>query len=509
MVATVPPAAPGPVPAAPRRRLGRVVLLVVALVVLPVLVVTVTAAVYAVQVLLPRTVDTVGRVAFDTPLAVPPVAGSTVEADGTRVFDLRMQTGRRDLSGSGEVETWGVDGAHLAPTLRAARGETVRVRVTNDLPEASSLHWHGMHLPAAADGGPHQVVPSGGTWTPSWTVDQPAATTWYHPHGHGTTASHVTRGVYGMFLLDDPVVAPAGLPDDYGVDDVPVMVQDVSFADDGSFASRPLDPEPLGPLGDTLLVNGTVGPYLDVVTETVRLRLLNASAARTYDFALDDGRAVELVATDGGLLPSPVAVDRVPLSPGERAEVVVRLEPGEDVVLRSLPQDRGVGWPVRGMSGAGDSFDVLQLRAADDLRPGPALPEVLAAGPQPAEPTATRAFELQGVEINGLRMDMSRVDAVVDAGTTEEWVVRNTDGIPHNFHVHGVSFVVAAVDGHAPPAHLAGWKDTVNLPPGSEVRLLVPFGEHTDPGTPYMFHCHLLVHHDRGMMGQFLVVEPD
>lgn len=502
MVTTVP--AP---PAAPRRR-RRVVLPVLVLLVLPVLAVAGYAAFTAVQVLWPRTVDTVGQVRFERPLAVPPLAGSTVEADGTRVFDLRLQTGRRDLSGDGEVETWGVNGDHLAPTLRAVRGERVRVEVANDLPETSSLHWHGMHLPAAADGGPHQMVRPGEGWSPSWTVDQPASTTWYHPHGHGSTAAHVARGVYGMFLVDDPASAPVGLPDTYGVDDVPVMVQDVAFGPDGSFRDRPAGPRPVGRLGDSLLVNGTVGPYLDVVTEAVRLRLLNASEARVYDFALDDGRDVQLVATDGGLLPAAVRTDRVRLSPGERAEVVVRLAPGEDVVLRSLPPDLGVAGTVRGMSGARDSFDVLELRAADRLRPGPALPAVLADRPEVAGATATRSFELQGTEINGLRMEMSRVDATVRVGSTEEWVVRNADGIPHNFHVHGVSFLVGSVDGDPPPARLGGWKDTVYLPPDAEVRLLVPFGEHADPTTPYLFHCHLLAHHDDGMMGQFVVVGP-
>jgi FtsP/CotA-like multicopper oxidase with cupredoxin domain len=138
-----------------------------------------------------------------------------------------------------------------------------------------------------------------------------------------------------MLLIDDPVVAPPGLPSAYGVDDVPVMVQDAGFSRDGGLRAGGLVPMPVGPLGDTVMVNGTVGPYLDVVTEAVRLRLLNASAARVYDFALSDGREMELVGTDGGLLPSPVRLSHVPLSPGERAEVVVRVRPGEDVVLRS------------------------------------------------------------------------------------------------------------------------------------------------------------------------------
>jgi FtsP/CotA-like multicopper oxidase with cupredoxin domain len=455
-------------------------------------------------------VDTTGRVAFERPLRVPELARSRVEADGTRVFDLTLEEGQSDLSGRGPGRTWGVGGPFLGPTLRAQRGETVRVDVRNTLDEATNLHWHGHRLPAAMDGGPHTQVDPGGTWSPTWTVDQPAATTWYHPHLHGSTATHVGRGLAGVFLLDDPDAAPEGLPDTYGVDDVPVLVQDVRFDRDG----RLLDTSQsgaVGGLGDTLLVNGTLGPYLDVTTEAVRLRVVNASASRVYDFSLDDGRSFDLVGTDGGLLPAPVTTASLPLSPGERAELVVRVSAGERVVLRSTPPDLGVGWPVNGMSGARDAFDVLELRAADELAPSPALPDRLADAPDltPADATVQRTFDLQdGQAINGRELDMARVDEVLEAGTVEAWTVRNRDGIPHSFHVHDVQMAVASVDGAPPPAYLAGWKDTVYVPPASEVVLVMRVSPHTDPDVPYVFHCHLLVHHDRGMMGQFVVVAP-
>jgi len=72
--------------------------------------------------------------------------------------------------------------------------------VHNELPEATTVHWHGMHLPLRMDGGPHQPIAPGATWSPEWTVDQPAATLWYHPHPHGSTASHVYRGLAGLFI---------------------------------------------------------------------------------------------------------------------------------------------------------------------------------------------------------------------------------------------------------------------------------------------------------------------
>ncbi|MBM7093806.1 multicopper oxidase domain-containing protein, partial [Streptomyces sp. S12] len=140
---------------------------------------------------------------FDNALAIPPLAESTVEQDGTRVFSLRMQAGETEFRDGVRTPTWGFNGTYLGPTLRAKRGEKVRVRITNELGEASTVHWHGMHLPARMDGGPHQMIAPGGTWTPHWTVDQPAATLWYHPHPHGKTEEHVRRGLAGLFLLDD------------------------------------------------------------------------------------------------------------------------------------------------------------------------------------------------------------------------------------------------------------------------------------------------------------------
>ncbi|WP_336923416.1 multicopper oxidase family protein [Aquipuribacter sp. SD81] len=491
-----------------RTRPTVLVVVAVALVV-PVLLAITGVALVATGVL-SRPLDTRGEVAFERPLRVPELAASTVEPDGTRVFDLTLQQGETDLTGRGPTRTWGVDGAHLAPTLRAARGETVRIDVENTLPEATNLHWHGHRLPAAMDGGPHTSIAPGATWSPTWTVDQAAATTWYHPHLHGSTAAHLGRGLAGVFLLDDPANDPGGLPGEYGVDDVPLLLQDVRLDRDGTLRDVSTSGA-VGGLGSTVLVNGTVGPYLDVTTEAVRLRVVNASTSRVYDLGLADGRALQLVATDGGLLPAPVTTASVPLSPGERAEVVVRLEPGERVVLRSTPPELGVAWPVRGMSGARDAFDLLELRAADDLRASPPLPARLADAPDltAADATVERTFELgDGQAINGRELDMGRVDEVLEAGTVERWTVRNADGIPHSFHVHDAQMAVAAVDGAPPPPRLGGWKDTLYVPPGGEVELVFRVAEHVDPDRPYVFHCHLLVHHDRGMMGQFVVVAP-
>ena len=453
-------------------------------------------------------VDTVGAVRFENRLAIPSLADSELDSEGRRVFTLTAEPGEREFRSGASTETFGFNGSYLGPTLRATRGEEVLVDFENGLDEATTVHWHGMHLPAAADGGPHQLVEPGESWTPSWEIDQPAATLWYHPHPHGETEEHVYRGLAGMFILDDAEEAELDLPREYGVDDVPVIVQDKRFADDGSLIED--ERERLGILGDTLLVNGTYGPYLDVSTERVRLRLLNGSTARTYDFGFSDQRDFDLIATDGGLLERPAELDRIQLSPGERAEIVVTVEPRERVVLRSYPPDLDPGSDTSREDGGEDSFDVMQLRPAAQLEPSAAVPTELAdvAELDPDDAAETRDFELRSRRINDEEMDMERIDEVVEVGTTEVWEVENGHGQPHTFHVHDVQFQVLDVDGEDPPPELSGWKDTIQVPPRTQVRVVMAFEDYADPSSPYMYHCHLLRHEDEGMMGQFVVVDP-
>ncbi|MFQ6394157.1 multicopper oxidase family protein [Nocardia sp. KC 131] len=454
-------------------------------------------------------VSTVGSTKFSNELAIPPLAHSELRPDGTRVFDLDMRSGHKEFRAGQVTQTWGFNGDYLGPTLRARRGERVEVRVRNSLQEASTVHWHGMHLPAAMDGGPHQMVAASDTWEPQWTIDQPAATLWYHPHPHGATEQHVRRGLTGLFLLDDEISESLPLPRNYGVDDLPVIVQDVKFRgaelDSGHAIFRDV-----GFLGDQTMVNGTLTPYRDVGDELVRLRLLNASTARVYTFGFADDRSFSLVATDGGLVEHPAALDRLQLSPGERAEIVVRVRSGERAVLRSTKLDAGLDFWNGRFAGGDDAFDVLELRAAATLRPSPELPAMLAppSTPDGSDSVAERRFELNLSGINGQPMAMDRIDLAVTRGTAETWIVHNNDGMPHNFHIHDVQYRVLAMNGAPSPPALTGPKDTVFLPPDATVELAMRFTGPADPNTPYMYHCHLLWHEDQGMMGQFVVLEP-
>ncbi|MFD0557653.1 multicopper oxidase family protein [Stackebrandtia endophytica] len=454
-------------------------------------------------------VDTVGSVDFTNPLRIPDLEPGQVDDSGTRIFDLHMAPGESRIKPGSPTRTWGFNGDHLGPTLRARRGEVVRVNVRNSLPETSSVHWHGMHLPAIMDGGPHQSVEPLDTWTPEWTIDQPAATLWYHPHPHGSTAKHVYQGLAGLFILDDDEVDNLDLPDEYGVDDIPLIIQDRAFDGDNQLDDAANLFSGIGVLGDEILVNGTHSPYLDVTTRRVRLRLLNGSNARVFNFGFADDRPFVVIGSDGGLLPAPHSLRRLQLSPGERAELLVDFTPGETVVLRSYSPDLRTDFFESRSHGGDDTFDILQFRAADTLTDVESIPDELV--PVPAidieQAVTTRTFEMAGYSLNRETMDMNRIDFAVNKDDIEIWEIENQDASVHNFHVHDVQFQVLSIGDQPPPPHEAGWKDTVQVYHGSPVRIALQFKDFSDPNMPYMCHCHILYHEDQGLMAQFVVLD--
>lgn len=439
----------------------------------------------------------VGKLHFKHPLSIPPLLQPTISADGTKHFKLTMQSGTTEFLPGKMAKTWGLNGSYLGPTIKVSRGDNVAFDVFNQLEVASTLHWHGMKLPAVMDGGPHQMIEAGATWSPHWTIDQPSATTWYHPHVHGKTAQHVYRGLAGMFIIDDN--NSKKLPSNYGVDDIPLIVQDKLFTKDGQLSEK--DDTTYGTLGNEILVNGTYDPFLKVTSSQVRFRLLNASNARSYYYGFTDDRSFKLVATDDGLLQKPVTLKRFMLSPGERAEIVVEFKPGEKTILHSYSNG--------GEIGNGD-FDLLKIVAAPKLtESAPIASQLSTLSPIKVPKNAkVRLIKMtMDNKINNKKMVMDRIDEVVPAGAIEIWEIHNF-GSSHNFHIHDATFQILDKNDKKPLAYESGRKDTVFIPNGSTVRLAVEFANYADPNHPLMYHCHLLKHEDAGMMGQFLLVKP-
>ncbi|AKK10754.1 multicopper oxidase family protein [Corynebacterium uterequi] len=449
------------------------------------------------------------------PLPIPPLDDGQLR-DGTRHFDLTTQAGTSEILPGVTTATWGFNGPLLGPTLHLRRGETTHVDIHNELDEMTTIHWHGMKIPAAADGGPHSPIEPGDTWAPEWRIDQPAATLWYHPHPHGRTGLQCYQGLAGMVIVDDDVSTAVDVPRQYGVDDIPVVIMDAKFTEDGQL-DKEFDPD-LGLMGDTPVVNGITNAAFDATTRRVRLRIINGANMRFYNLRFSNERPFFVVATDSGLLAEPLEVDAVVMGPGERVEVVVDLEPDTDVTLESTPLASNFGIPAD-LENAPDfgfahSFELLTIHGPSADAPEPsALPAQLdpsAAAVPDVTAAPRREFRLDTFKINDQLMDMRRVDVVIDHDGPEVWTVTNDNSDwPHNFHIHNSRFRVLEITGDATEEVATyGWKDTVALPPKSTATLAVEFGYYPDPHVPYMFHCHMLWHEDNGMMGQFVVVEP-
>ena len=468
-----------------------------------------------------------GGLTFENKLLIPEQSFGTV-VDERRQFHLTVAEGSREFLPGKQTPTAGVNGPYLGPTLRLRRGEGVDLIVRNNLDEMTTMHWHGMHVPARMDGTPHQKIEPGESWTASFQVDQQAAPLWYHPHPHGNTGRHVYRGVTGLMWIDDDNSDALDLPKNYGVDDIPLVIQDRLFDDDGAFRFAVNQG---AVYGNTMLINGTWSPFLQVESRRIRFRLLNGSNARIYYVGFDDNRVFHQIATDGGFLETPLQTSRVILAPGERAEILVDFSDGVEAVLKSYPEAGLLETIESFFGGIGTgNLQLLKIVPQPANRASHALPERLntIARIDASQAAKTRPMVLggpiqggqggqggrfaagapgAGPPINGKIMDMERMDEVVRLGDIEIWEVDNRGGQAHPFHVHLVQFQILDRNGQRPTGAELGWKDTVLVPAGDIVRIIMPFERYADPQIPYMYHCHIMEHEDNGMMGQFLVVE--
>lgn len=464
------------------------------------------------------------------PLPIPPLMSGRLEGS-VRIYDLDLMRGQSNFLPGVKTATLGINGPYLGPTLHLRNGEKIRLNVKNNIGEPTTIHWHGLHVPAIADGGPHQVIGAGETWSPSFEVKQQAGLFWYHPHLLHKTGLHAYLGMAGAIRVDNAETNGLPLPKTYGVDDIPMVLQDKRFNRDGSLQySSSMHDGMMGMKGDILLVNGGVAPVFKATTTKLRLRFLNGSNARTYNLGFKDNRDFHIIAGDGSLLPEPVKMNRAVIAPGERIEIVVDISGNSPADLVTYPyqtagtgRGRGRGMMGRGMMGMmsddGRRFEVLRIVPGENLAPSPEIPAKLASLPRlnPNDAAQTRRFELDmrmgpmmmfggsGFTINGKAMDMNRIDARVKLGTTEIWEIGNASPMMHPFHIHDIQFQILSRNGRPPAAYERGLKDTVQVNPGEVVRVIAKFEDYADPKRPYMFHCHILEHEDKGMMGQFTV----
>ena len=398
-------------------------------------------------------------------------------------------------------EVFAYNGRVPGPTLDVREGDHVIVHFRNDLPEPTTVHWHGIHLPFESDGSPFHPIKPGETHDYEFTVRLgTAGTYWYHPHPDHRTGFAIGKGLFGGIIVraaDDPL--PASIPDKL------LIFSDNRFLHDGS-----LDfPEPSshhggideenGREGPVLFVNGQVMPTISIRSgEVQRWRLVNASAGRIYRIALA-GHTFLHIGSDGGLFEKPVEVKEILLTTGERVELLVRGTdaPGARSVLQNLPYDRYA--PQTRPADWQTTRDLLTLETTSEPAVTPvAIPAALRkiVPLDMAKVTAVRTVVFGQGMINGKLMDMARVDVSTKVGATEIWEIENIVGMDHPFHLHGFQFQVLDRDGVPEPYR--AWKDMLNIPKHTSARIIVRYDDY--PGK-WMFHCHILDHEDHGMMG--------
>ncbi|RVX41200.1 spore coat protein A [Nonomuraea polychroma] len=435
---------------------------------------------------------------FTVPLPIPPV----LRPSSAGVYEITQRVGQAEILPGLRTQVWGYNGIFPGPTIVSRRGHKTVVRHRNELPEPVVVHLHGGRTPAEHDGYPTDLVSPGSVHEYVYPLDQPAATLWYHDHRMDHTGPQVYKGLAGFHLVHDDEEEALPLPK--GERDVPLMIADRSFAEDGSMIYPDVHSDFIsGVLGDCVLVNGAPWPVMEVTAARYRFRLLNASNARRYRLALDPpppgGASFIQIGSDLGLLGAPVAHPGLQIAQAERFDVVVDFSGypvGQEVTLTNRLGQDGTANVMR---------FVVARKAPDDSRVPGKLTDFRPLSPSEAVAERTFTFQRGGAErhgtslwtVNGRAFSPDHIAATPRLGTVERWTLR-AQNVAHPIHIHLTPFQVLD-----PGPYATGWKDTVDLASGDQVEVLVRFDSYRGK---YVFHCHNLEHEDMMMMANFRII---
>jgi FtsP/CotA-like multicopper oxidase with cupredoxin domain len=455
-----------------------------------------------------------------------------VRASRDGLLDTTLTARVRSLPLAGQTATVSVyERSFPGPNLRVRPGDTLRVNLVNSLdalppglPQNSpficspvtgpghasnsehtmtcdtNLHVHGLHV--SPEGNADNIfltVKAGESFQYEYQipVDHPGGLYWYHPHLHGTVTNQVFGGMAGPIIIEGDIDALPGIA---GVPERLLVLQATQLDSDGSVTDI-VDVPPSMQKKYSRLVNGQLNPTMTIRPgETQRWRLLNATANVTYLLQLD-GHQLHQIAKDGNTLNETWTREAINLAPGERVEALVQAGPAGTYALRTLPISTG-------FTTQKDATLATLVVDGDPMTPEP-LPTTLL----PVEDLSTvnidaqRRFTFQNGTfpstprdtsfwVNSKAFDGTRDDAVVRLNTTEEWVIRNASGTWHPFHIHVNDYQVVAVNGQ--PVPLRYHEDTTGIPPFGEFTMRTRFRDF--PGR-WVFHCHIVLHEDHGMMG--------
>lgn len=503
---------------------------------------------------------------FVDPLPRPEILEPLRKNQGKKYYELRMEEFRKKLHRDlPHTRVWGYNRSFPGPLIDVPHGEAIRVKWMNnlpakhllpvdnsihnlrDLPEVRTVtHLHGGETRAASDGYPEawftknfeEIGPFFEQEVYEYCNQQRPTTLWYHDHAMGITRLNMYAGLAGMYIIRGREEKGLNLP--AGEYEIPLVIQDRSFNDDGSLF-YPRQPDPATPglpdpsivpffLGDTIVVNGKVWPYLEVEPRKYRFRILNASNTRGYQLYLGSGESLYQIGSDGGLLRKTAKLDILAIEPAERADLIIDFSEYEGQTIR-LKNDLGPD-----VDPEDETDDIMQFKVSQPLSgmDKSALPRNLSHIPtlKNNKISALRNLKLVGsTDEFGrplLLLDNKKwMDPVTEnplLGTTEIWSFMNITGFVHPIHIHLIEFqvldrrpfdldkynesgqIVFTGPTVPPEANEQGWKDTVAAPSAMFTRVIVHFSPYTGR---YVWHCHILEHEDYDMMRPMNVIDPD
>jgi spore coat protein A, manganese oxidase len=437
---------------------------------------------------------------FDLPFRKPPELKPVRSQGNIDYYEIKMQKSQVQILPGLNTEVWAYNGITPGPTIRQPKGRKCFVRFINNLDVNTSIHLHGMASFPQYDGYAEDLIP------PNYYKDYEypnnrASTLWYHDHAVHRTSRNVYMGLAGMYIVEDEY--DRDLPFPKGEYEVPLIIQDKTFARDGSLIFD--DKLERGVYGDVMLVNGVPWPRMEVANRKYRFRALNAGASRTCQLSLSTGDDLIVIGTDAGLIESPVRTKTLRMAMAERYGFIIDFSKypiGTRVILRNVALPANLD--VDGRSQQLMCFDVVHQETDDSsipdrIRPFDLLPVSSAVR------NRTFRFDRNNREwkINNLLWDKKRVDANPNVGDIEIWTLVNPGGgWVHPIHIHLVDLQLLDRNGLPPLPYEKGWKDVFYVADNETVRVITKFGPHEGK---YMMHCHNIVHEDHDMMTQFQV----
>ncbi len=417
-------------------------------------------------------------------------------------YELTASSFDWKLSEQKTIKAWGFNQQVPGPTLRAKKGDTIVIKLKNELEEPTIIHWHGIRLPASMDGTGEVQKPiqPGEEFEYSFVVPD-AGTFWYHSHHRET--SQMERGMYGALIVEEETSLKVDEERVFMIDDM--KLDGNNEFKKGNFFERWKERHD-GREGDTLLINGKEMPYIHMhAGQTERWSFINASSARYFMLHLE-GKPFRIIGTDGGLIEKPVEATRVLITPGERLEILVGPFKEEDIFyIESLPYNRMTFLKPKRQSFArvivGKEKPSIAI-VPDTLREIETLANASAPINRSVKLSVGPSLK-HGIDFL-VNDNVHANDEPVKVGELQVWEVSNTSLMDHPFHLHGFFFQVLERNGIAPD--YISWKDTINLAPRSKVK--IAWMPDNRPGM-WMYHCHILEHHEAGMMANFEVINPE